>query len=216
AKLTLPARQYRARFGIDKKLRDTTLGQPPTAISGHLDYCRRLALDGNLTRPRQRWATILTCVDEGSAIRGHLLVAQLAQYGSWQDALNEEILVQHHRLAFLATKSLEDGSRIFRPIRPGYGLNDRLHVGDSLDAIGALARPIETQEGTPIVEHQNHPVSKVDLLPQREQIGPLFVVAVAFGPRVRQLVGASHPDQITSDQASEPFAVRHDVAPQVG
>src|SRR6266446_6830679 len=107
AKLTLAASQYRTRFCIDKKFGNSTLGQPPTTISGHSGYFRWLALDGNLAWPRERWATILTCVDEGSAIRCHLLVAQLAQYGSRQDALNEEILFQHHHLAVVATKSLE-------------------------------------------------------------------------------------------------------------
>src|SRR6266478_5599396 len=117
-KLTLAASQYRTRFCIDKKFGNSTLGQPPTTISGHSGYFRWLALDGNLAWPRERWATILTCVDEGSAIHCHLLV--------------------------VATKSLEDGSRIFWKIRPGYGLKDRLHVGDSLYPIGVLARPIET------------------------------------------------------------------------
>src|SRR6266404_4296296 len=35
------------------------------------------------------------------------------------------------------------GPHIFREIRQGNGLNKRLHVGDTLDALGVLARPLE-------------------------------------------------------------------------
>src|SRR5947209_4407482 len=94
AKFALAASQYCTWFCVDKKFRNSTLGQPPTTISGHSGYFQWFALDGNLTWPLECWATILTWVDVGSAIRCHLLVAQLAQYGSRQDALNEEILFQ--------------------------------------------------------------------------------------------------------------------------
>jgi hypothetical protein len=97
-----------------------------------------------LTRPGQGGSSILSWVDEWSTALGYFIVAQLTKYRARQDALNEEIFLQHHRLAVFAAKSLEDGSRIFRPIRPGYRLNDRLHVGDSLNPTGVLARPIET------------------------------------------------------------------------
>src|SRR5262249_15925117 len=127
----------------NKKLWNTTLGQPPTAISGHSDYFGRLAFDGNLTWPRQGWTAIFACIGKWSAIGSHLILAQPAQDRSRQDVFDEQILLEHQRLAVLTAKSLEEGSHIFRPIRPGNGLNKRLHVGDTLDALGVLARPIE-------------------------------------------------------------------------
>src|SRR5260370_4103618 len=93
--------------------------------------------------PRQRWTAIFPCIGKWSAIGSHLIVAQLAQYRSRQEVFNEHILLEHHCLAILAAKSLEDGSLIFRPILPGNGLNKRLHVADTLDALDVLARPIE-------------------------------------------------------------------------
>src|SRR5262245_46215003 len=128
---------------LKEKLRDRTLGEPAAAISGHSDYFGRLAFDGNLTWPRQRWTTIFPCIGKWSTIGSHLIVAQPAQYRSGQEVFNEHVLLKHHCLAILAAKPLEDGSLIFRPILPGNGLNKRLHVGDTLDPLGVLARPIE-------------------------------------------------------------------------
>src|SRR5262249_4252365 len=115
------------------------------AISGHSDYIGRLAIDGNLTWSRQRWTTIFPWIGKWTTIGSPLIVAQSAQYRSRQELFNEDILLEHHCLTILAAKSLEDGSLILsvRPIRPGNGLNKRLHVGDALDALGVLARPIE-------------------------------------------------------------------------
>src|SRR5882762_3230564 len=56
---------------------------------------------------------------------------------------NDQILLQHQGLAVLTATSLDEGSHIFREIRQGNGLNKRLHVSDTLDALGVLARPIE-------------------------------------------------------------------------
>src|SRR5258708_38747626 len=93
------------------------IGERPTAMSGHSDYFGRLALDGNLTRPRQRWTTIFPYIGKWSTIGSHLIVAQPAQYRSRQEVFDEDILLQHHSLAILAAKSLEDGSLILS-VRP--------------------------------------------------------------------------------------------------
>jgi hypothetical protein len=61
---TLPIKAYASVV-----VGDSTLCKPPTTISGHSDYFRWLALDGNSTWRRQHWATILTCFDAAARVR---------------------------------------------------------------------------------------------------------------------------------------------------
>ena len=59
-------------------------------------------------------------------------------------------------------------------------------------------------------------VTDSDLVPQTVQKLPLLRVAVAVASRIVELVRIAHANEVTGDQSSEAFAVRHDVSPQVG
>src|SRR3546814_5082614 len=41
-------------------------------------------------------------------------------------------------------------------------------------------------------------------------------IGITLGPRRIELVRIAHADQVTGDQPSQPGAMRHDIAPQIG
>src|SRR2546423_772609 len=78
-------------------------------------------------------------------------------------------------------EALEGPARILRPVGPGHGRDQRLHVGDAGDALGVAARPLEAQRRAPVVDDENDVRAEVELVPQREQILALLGVSVAVG-----------------------------------
>src|SRR3546814_4042269 len=63
---------------------------------------------------------------------------------------------------------------------------------------------------------QNTPVPEFERLPQRVEIVTMLGIGITRGPRRIELVRIAHADQVTGDQPSQPGAMRHDIAPQIG
>ena len=53
------------------------------------------------------------------------------------------------------------------------------------------------------------------MVPQIEQIIPLFQIGVAVRSRLFKFCRVSHADKVTSDQPPKASAIRHNVAPQI-
>src|SRR3546814_3622158 len=56
----------------------------------------------------------------------------------------------------------------------------------------------------------------IERLPQRVEIVTMLGIGITLGPRRIELVRIAHADQVTGDQPSQPGAMRHDIAPQIG
>src|SRR3546814_1370897 len=57
---------------------------------------------------------------------------------------------------------------------------------------------------------------EIERLPQRVEIVTMLGIGITLGPRRIELVRIAHADQVTGDQPSQPGAMRHDIAPQIG
>src|SRR3546814_5548515 len=63
---------------------------------------------------------------------------------------------------------------------------------------------------------QNIPFPRIARRPRRVEIVTMVSISITFGPRRIELVRMAHADQVTGDQPSQPGAMRHDIAPQIG
>src|SRR3546814_15061238 len=76
--------------------------------------------------------------------------------------------------------------------------------------------PYTTCVRSPVMHDQNNPVPEIERLPQRVEIVTMLGIGITLGPRRIELVRIAHADQVTGDQPSQPGAMRHDIAPQIG
>ena len=63
------------------------------------------------------------------------------------------------------------------------------------------------------MDDKDHIVSYADLVPQGEQIVPLFGVGITVGSGVIEFFAFPHANEITGDQAAQTLAMGHNVAP---
>src|SRR3546814_12681614 len=87
---------------------------------------------------------------------------------------------------------------------------------DTLFPYTTLFRSVEAEDGPPVMHDQNNPVPEIERLPQRVEIVTMLGIGITLGPRRIELVRIAHADQVTGDQPSQPGAMRHDIAPQIG
>src|SRR3546814_1880918 len=85
-----------------------------------------------------------------------------------------------------------------------------------LYTLAVAAGPVEAEDGPPVMHDQNNPVPEIERLPQRVEIVTMLGIGITLGPRRIELVRIAHADQVTGDQPSQPGAMRHDIAPQIG
>src|SRR5215469_11003770 len=88
-------------LGLHEQLGHIARRQPVRVGGGDRSHVSRIALDGDLAGPRQRWPPPFAGLGERSSVLRHLLSGKCAQDGPWQDLLNEEVLLQNHRFASL-------------------------------------------------------------------------------------------------------------------
>src|SRR3546814_7857332 len=104
----------------------------------------------------------------------------------------------------------------FRKIAPFELHVGRLQIGHPLYTLAVAARPVKAEDGPPVMHDQNTPVPASERLPHRVEIVTMLGIGITLGPRRIELVRIAHADQVTGDQPSQPGAMRHDIAPQIG
>src|SRR6266851_4564231 len=85
--------ENRPRLAFDEQLRYRARRQPLRIVADDRVHVGRLAVDGDLARPRQRRPAGFTWLQVWSTILGHLIFTELTQNGAWQGSLDEQVLV---------------------------------------------------------------------------------------------------------------------------
>src|SRR5215472_11859616 len=119
----------------------------PICVGRHdRSHVGRVALNGYLPGPRQRWPSPLPRCGERPPILRHLLVGKLAQDCPWQDLLDEEVVFEDHRIPGLGTERLQSWAHIqLVPVVPALRPHDRLHVRDAFHRLTVPVGPIESE-----------------------------------------------------------------------
>src|SRR5262245_42592647 len=99
AELPLRTDENGARVGVHEELRHRRRGQPRTVCLDDCHHIRRLAVDGDLPRPRERRTPALARLMEGPPIHRHLRLPEPSQHRGRQHTLHEDVVLEHHRLA---------------------------------------------------------------------------------------------------------------------
>src|SRR5262249_33094571 len=131
---------------------------------------------------------------------------------SRQYRLDEEVLVEDQRLAFIRTQRLENRSGIAEVFPSPCGWY-RLHIGDGRDVRRVANCPMETQCRSPIMQNQ------YDVFGQSKSLEPSVKIARMIHEPVcvcRRLSRLTHPDQIGRETAAEFGYIGDDVAPEIG
>jgi hypothetical protein len=75
----------------------------------------------------------------------HFLVAELALYLGGQDALDEDVLLQHYSLTCRGAKTLKHLTNLVGEFRPRHRGDDGFHERDALHAVAVLVGPVEAE-----------------------------------------------------------------------
>src|SRR5262244_809066 len=178
-------------------------------------HIRGVTFNRNHSWPCERGPAVLARSSEGLTVSGHFRLTELAYDGVRQHSFNEHVLFKNQLLAAFGSETLKHTSCILGPVGPSERCDDRFHVNDALHSVAVLVGPVETHCRAPVMEHQDNLVAQADLFPQCKQIAALFGICVTLWTGVLELVRIAHADQIAGDQATQPFAERHDVAPEI-
>ena len=146
------------------------VAEPRAVVVDDRDHVGGLALDRDLARPGERRPAALARLEEGPAVDGHLRVGQPAQDRARQHPLDEDVLLEHHRLAGGRAEALEDAARRLRPVRPGERADDRLHVGDAAHGVAVAVGPVEAERRAPVVDDQRHALAHAERVEQRIEV----------------------------------------------
>src|SRR5271163_1106503 len=111
----------------------------------------------------------------------HFGVGKLAHYHARQQSLDENIVAQNHIVAVRRTKRAKSGAGALGEFAPSHGHDDSFHIGESLDAIAMLIRPIETERGAPVMENEDHVVAQFEFFPKGKEKVPLLCACVTLG-----------------------------------
>ena len=125
---------------------------------------------GNLARPGERGPTRLPALLERSPVDGHLRVRESPQHRPRQHALHEDVALEHHLVARGRAESLEYLAGRVRPLFPGDGHHDRLHVRDALDGARMAVGPVEAERRAPVVDHERHVAVDAERLEQGVEV----------------------------------------------
>src|SRR5262249_31993435 len=99
-------------LGLQEQLGYIARRQPVCVASRDRSHIGGIALDGDLSGPRQSWPSPLTGLGERPSVLRHLLGGKLTQDGPWQNLLDEEVILQDHRLPSLGTQRLQSWTHI--------------------------------------------------------------------------------------------------------
>src|SRR5215813_6447067 len=94
-------------------------------------------------------------LERGARARSRDWRGQGAQDGLRQDLLDEEVVLQDHRLTGLGTQRLQDWTHIqLVPVVPSLWPHDRLHVRDTLHGLAVAVGPVEAEGRAPIMDDE--------------------------------------------------------------
>src|SRR5262249_60840658 len=100
-----------------------------------------------------------------------------------ENLLDEEVVSQDHRLAFLGTQPLQGWTHSeLVPVVPVLRPRDRLHVRDTLYGLALAVGPVEAEGRTPVMDDEGDPLAHIQSLEQG--------VEVAAGPHQKRTDGA--------------------------
>src|SRR5262249_42783912 len=150
-----------ARFCIDEHFGNFARGQERRIILYNTDDACRFTFDRDVTGPAERGAAVFAGMLEGTAIFRHFVFREFALDSPRKHAFVEGVLLQHHGLAGRRPETSEyiPYLRACVPVSPEHGGYNCLHIGNPLDAVRVLARPIKTERGAPSMPYQNDPVT---------------------------------------------------------
>src|SRR5215467_1388525 len=203
-------------LGLEEELGYIARHQPVRIGCYDLSHVGGVALDGDLPGPRQRRPSPLARFGERPSVLRHILVGHFAQDGPWQDFLDEEIVMQDHRLAPLGTQRLQDRTHSeLVPVVPVLPPHDRFHIRDTLNGLAVAVSPVKAEGRTPVMNDEGDPLTHIQDLEQGIEVAAVLDEAIRAGATVRQLVGVAHADQVGGDAAAEWLQVWQYVAPEV-
>src|SRR5262245_36310165 len=187
------ASDQRAGLGLNEQLGNMSRLQPFSVASHDRSDVGRLALDGDLSNPRQGWSSRFADLGERSAILRHLLAGKGAKDGSRQDVLDEEVVSQDQRLTGFGTQRLQEWTHSDSvPVVPGLRPHDRLHICDALQCLTVAVGPIEAEGRAPVMDDKGDPLVHMEGLEQGVEVAAMLDEAIGAGTTVTQLIGVTH------------------------
>src|SRR5262249_21126927 len=190
-------------LGLQEQLGHTARLQPVRVSIHDRSHVGGVALDGDLSGPRQRRPSALPGFGERPRVFRHFLVGELAQDCPWQDLLNEEVVLEDHLLAGLGTQRLQDWAHSeLVPVVPILPPHHRLHIRDALHGIAVAVGPVEAESRTPVMDDQGDALAHIQSLEQGVEVTTVLDEPIRARPTVSQLVGIAHADQVGGNAAA--------------
>src|SRR5882672_9279384 len=164
AEIARSAPHDRSGIAQDEELGEIASSEPFAVPLDDRGHVRRLALDRDLTRPRERRQPRLA-LEKRHAVGDHLLLAELADDVPREDGFHEEVVFENHLLASVGSQRLENAGG-FAEILPAQRQGDGLHIRYRLEMPGIAECSVEAQRRPPVMYDQS------DVAGQPESVEP--------------------------------------------